>query len=82
MHSDPKIPNFSSSLLKNHLDNLRVKNDYAAIGAAALLGLQRPLFIGHGRSKAIAVRNGLATAKRMISSNMLDVLRIRMEAHA
>jgi glycerol-3-phosphate acyltransferase PlsX len=77
----PKIPNFPSSLLKNHLENLRTKNDYAAIGAAALLGLQRPLFIGHGRSKAIAVRNGLATAKRMITSNVLNALRNRMEAY-
>ena len=77
----PKIPSLSSSLLKSHLDNLRTKNDYAAIGAAALLGLQRPLFIGHGRSRAVAVRNGLATAKHMITSNVLDVLRNRMEAY-
>jgi glycerol-3-phosphate acyltransferase PlsX len=77
----PKIPSLSSSVIKNHIDNLRRKNDYAAIGVAALLGLQRPLFIGHGRSKAVAVRNGLATAKRMISSNVLEVLRTRMEAY-
>jgi hypothetical protein len=36
------------------------------------------MFIGHGRSKALAVRNGMATAKRMITSNVVGVIRRTM----
>ena len=75
----PQLPAGTASLLQDHLENIRSINDYARIGAATLLGVQFPMFIGHGRSKALAVRNGLATAKRMITSNVVGVIRRTME---
>jgi glycerol-3-phosphate acyltransferase PlsX len=75
----PRIPGISSAALKNHLEGIRLQHDYASIGAAALLGLRKPLFIGHGRSSAGAVINGLAIAKKTIQSNVLENIRLTME---
>ena len=75
----PRIAGIPSGILTNHLESIRREHDNAAIGAAALLGLRKPLFIGHGRSKAEAVINGLATAKRTIQSNVLENIRLTME---
>lgn len=75
----PQIAGFPSALLWNHLESLRLKYDYATIGAAALLGLRKPLFIGHGRSTAGAVVNGLATAKKTIQLNVHENIRMAME---
>ena len=61
--------------MANHLDALREKNNYAHYGVSTLLGVQHPIFIGHGRSKATAVRNGMATAKRMIAGGVIDRIR-------
>jgi len=38
------------------------------------------MLIGHGRSKALAVRNGMATAKLMITSNGVKVIRREYES--
>jgi len=72
----PQLSAGATSLLQD----LRSINDYARIGAAALLGVQFPMFIGHGRSKALAVRNGMVTAKRMITSNVVGVIRREYES--
>jgi len=70
-----KLPEASGELVKRHLDVLREKNNYAHYGVSTLLGVQHPIFIGHGRSKAAAVRNGMATAKRMIAGGVIDRIR-------
>ncbi len=52
------------------------RNDYSRVGAAALLGVQRPMFFGHGRSKAIAVRNGIGNALNMITTDIVGKIRL------
>ena len=52
------------------------RNDYSRVGAAALLGVQRPMFFGHGRSKAIAVQNGIGNALNMITTDVLGKIRL------
>jgi glycerol-3-phosphate acyltransferase PlsX len=52
------------------------RNDYSRVGAAALLGVQRPMFFGHGRSKAIAVRNGIGNALNMITTDVVGKIRL------
>jgi glycerol-3-phosphate acyltransferase PlsX len=70
-----KLPEASGELVKRHLNVLREKNDYAHYGVSTLLGVQHPIFIGHGRSKAAAVRYGMATARRMIAGGVIDRIR-------
>jgi glycerol-3-phosphate acyltransferase PlsX len=71
----PRLPPDAAEIVRNHLGELRACNHYARYGAAALLGVQHPIFIGHGRSKALAVRNGMATARRMIATDVVGKIR-------
>jgi glycerol-3-phosphate acyltransferase PlsX len=57
--------------LQPRWEALKERSDYATYGAAALVGLKHPLFIGHGHSRAKAVRNSIATAKKMIEQDVL-----------
>jgi len=49
-------------------------------GGAYLLGLRRPLIIGHGSSRAKGVANGIRTASRGVTSELLPTLAARIEA--
>ncbi len=44
-------------------------------GAAPLLGVNGLVFIGHGRSDAIAIKNAVRVAKEAVEARMLDSLR-------
>lgn len=54
---------------------VRARLDASEHGAAPLLGLNGLALVGHGRSDARAVRNGIATAARLAEGQM--VLRLR-----
>lgn len=69
------LPPESATILKTHLEKVSARNHYSRYGVSALLGVQYPMFIGHGRSKAEAVRNGMLTAKKMIAGNVIDNIR-------
>jgi glycerol-3-phosphate acyltransferase PlsX len=56
--------------LQPRLEALQERSDYATYGAAALVGLKHPLFIGHGHSRAKAIRNSIATAQKMIQQDV------------
>ncbi|MEJ2262226.1 MAG: phosphate acyltransferase PlsX [Anaerolineales bacterium] len=68
----PGLPADSVTIVESHLEKLQTRYHYASYGAATLLGVQYPMFIGHGRSEAWAVRNGMATAMRMISGDVIN----------
>ncbi|MBI4770888.1 MAG: phosphate acyltransferase PlsX [Chloroflexi bacterium] len=74
------LPPDSGAIVRAHLDLLRQRNHYSRYGAAALLGVEHPLLIGHGRSKAVAMRNGLHTAKKMILGDVVGEIRAAMAA--
>ena len=57
------------------MQEVYARNDYSRVGASALLGVQRPLFFGHGRSKAIAVRNGIGNAVNTITADIVGKIR-------
>jgi len=65
------LPPEMATHLQPRLEALKERNDYATYGAAALVGLKQPLFIGHGHSRAKAVRNSIATAQKMIQQDVL-----------
>jgi glycerol-3-phosphate acyltransferase PlsX len=71
----PQMPTGAATQLRAHLEDLRARNHYSRHGVSTLLGVQHPMFIGHGRSKANAVSMGMATAKRMIASDVVGKIR-------
>lgn len=67
----PRLSVEQAELLKAHLLDLRQRNHYSRHGVSTLLGVRHPMFIGHGRSKAQAVVNGMAMAQRVIASETI-----------
>jgi glycerol-3-phosphate acyltransferase PlsX len=52
----------------------RQRVDYAEHGAAPLLGVDGLALVGHGRSTARAVLNGIATAAALAEANLVKRL--------
>jgi glycerol-3-phosphate acyltransferase PlsX len=48
-------------------------------GAAPLLGVNGLVFIGHGRSDAIAIQNSVRVAKVAAEAKVLDAMKIAIE---
>jgi len=59
-------------LLRGAYANLRKKIDYRRQGGAPLLGVNGVVIIGHGRSDALAVQNGIYLAGRLASQKLPD----------
>ena len=59
-------------LMKGALQALRRKFDYAEWGGAPLLGLRGQVLIGHGRSDARALANGLLSAKAAVDAGLVE----------
>jgi glycerol-3-phosphate acyltransferase PlsX len=59
-------------LAKPAFGKLKKTMDPAEIGAAALLGIDGLLFVGHGRSDEIAIASALRLADQIIKANLLD----------
>ena len=71
----PRLAGETADLIRSYLQDLRLRNHYSRHGVSTLLGVRHPMFIGHGRSKAEAVVNGMATAQRVIASNAIASIR-------
>jgi glycerol-3-phosphate acyltransferase PlsX len=54
--------------------------DYTEYGGAPLIGVRGAVFIGHGRSNATAVANGLRTAARATEGDLLGKLQAAVVA--
>lgn len=66
-------------LVKPAFVSLKKMLDPGEIGAAFLLGVDGYIFIGHGRSDARALSNGLALAQRAVDSNILETIRSEIQ---
>jgi glycerol-3-phosphate acyltransferase PlsX len=62
-------------LVKDAWARLRARVDATEHGGAPLLGVNGLVLVSHGRSKARAVRNGIATAARLAEGQMVSRLR-------
>lgn len=62
-------------LVRDAWGRLRARVDATAHGGAPLLGVNGVVLVGHGRSKARAVRNGIATAARLVDGRTVSRLR-------
>ena len=59
-------------LMKGAFQALRRKFDYAEWGGAPLLGLKGQVLIGHGRSDARALANGLLSAQAAVDAGLVE----------
>ncbi len=62
------------------LGDLRQRTDYAEIGAVPLLGVQGHLVIGHGRSRAKAVKAAIHQARRAAEADLVSAITQRLAA--
>jgi glycerol-3-phosphate acyltransferase PlsX len=62
-------------LVRPELQSLRAMLDPSEEGAAPLLGVNGLVFIGHGRSNAMAVKNAVRVAKIAVEANVLASIR-------
>lgn len=63
------------ALVRPALRALRQVLDPSEEGAAPLLGVNGLVFIGHGRSDALAVKNAVRVAKQAVEARVLDAIR-------
>jgi glycerol-3-phosphate acyltransferase PlsX len=61
-------------------NHLREVMDPRQIGAAPLLGIDGLVFVGHGRSDALALVNSLKAAKRAVDAGLLSGLKEAIQA--
>jgi len=65
-------------LAKPAFGKLKKMLDPAEIGAAPLLGIDAPVFVGHGRSDARAMVSAIWAAKQAVDNRLLDHLRLAL----
>jgi len=66
-------------LIKPAMGSIKKLMDPSEEGAAPLLGVNGLVFIGHGRSDAIAIKNAVRVAKQAVESGVLTSLRAAIE---
>jgi phosphate acyltransferase len=64
------ITKLSSLGLKSSLIKMKERFDYEEYGGAQLLGLNKPVIISHGSSKAKAIRNAVRVAMESLKSDI------------
>lgn len=69
-------------LVKPAFGKIRKMLDPAETGAAPLLGLNAPVFVGHGRSDARAMVSAIRSANQAIDNHLLDELRKAIQTSA
>jgi glycerol-3-phosphate acyltransferase PlsX len=62
-------------VLSPAFNRMRKTLDYREYGAMPLLGTNGLVFIGHGRSDALAIYNSLRVAREAVQAGMLDAIR-------
>lgn len=67
-------------LLRGAYAQLRKKIDYRRQGGAPLLGVNSVVIIGHGRSDALAVQNGIHLAGRLAAQKLPDWIAQELKA--
>lgn len=66
-------------LARPAFDQLRKIMDPAEVGAVPLLGIDGLVFVGHGRSDARALLNGIRGARQAVEANLLAAIRTAIQ---
>ena len=67
------------ALVRPALGSIRKMLDPSEEGAAPLLGVNGLVFIGHGRSDALAIKSAVRVAKAAVEANVLDAMKSAIE---
>ncbi|MCL6512111.1 MAG: phosphate acyltransferase PlsX [Anaerolineae bacterium] len=67
-------------LIKDAIERISKRTDYQEIGGAPLLGVDGVVIIGHGRSKARAIRSALMRAAEAVERGVVDAIERGLEA--
>jgi glycerol-3-phosphate acyltransferase PlsX len=62
-------------LAKPAFDEVRRRLDYREYGGAPLLGVDGVVIVGHGRSDALAIRNGIRMAAQTVENGVLEAIK-------
>ncbi|HET9911956.1 MAG TPA: phosphate acyltransferase PlsX [Anaerolineales bacterium] len=68
------------ALVRPAMGKVRKLLDPAEEGAAPLLGINGLVFIGHGRSDALAMKSAVRVAKNAVEAKVLDAMKSAIEA--
>jgi glycerol-3-phosphate acyltransferase PlsX len=67
------------ALIRPAMGKVRKLLDPSEEGAAPLLGVNGLVFIGHGRSDALAMKNAVRVAKNAVEAKVLDAIKLAIE---
>jgi len=69
------VSKVGAMLAKPAFDQVKRRLDYREYGGAPLLGVDGVVIVGHGRSDAKAIRNGIRTAAQAVENGVLDAIK-------
>ncbi len=67
------------ALIRPALGSIKQMLDPSEEGAAPLLGVNGLVFIGHGRSDAVAIKSAIRVAKNAVEAKVLDAIKAAIE---
>lgn len=79
INDGPISAKIGGALVRPTLRKIKKLLDPEEEGAAPLLGVNGLVFIGHGRSNEIAIKNAIRVAKNSVEANALDSIRSAIE---
>jgi glycerol-3-phosphate acyltransferase PlsX len=65
------VAQIGAVLARRALARFKQRVDYAESGGALLLGLNGVAVVGHGRSSALAIENGIATTAKLVQREII-----------
>ncbi len=69
------LSKFGALLAKPAFDDVKRRLDYREYGGAPLLGVDGVVIVGHGRSDALAIRNGIRLAAQTVENGILEAIK-------
>jgi glycerol-3-phosphate acyltransferase PlsX len=79
INNGPLTAKIGGALVRPTLRKIKKLLDPEEEGAAPLLGIDGLVFIGHGRSNRIAIKNAVRLAKNAVEANVLEAIRAAVE---
>ncbi|MFN2182975.1 MAG: phosphate acyltransferase PlsX [Anaerolineae bacterium] len=68
------VSKLGALLAKSSFDKVKSRLDYREYGGAPLLGVDGAVIIGHGRSDARAIRNGIRMAAQTVENGVVEAI--------
>ena len=79
INNGPLVAKIGGALVRPTLRKIKKMLDPEEEGAAPLLGVNGLVFIGHGRSNEIAIKNAIRLAKNAVETGVLESIRTAIE---